>query len=51
VLIGAIVLFVAYFLVTQPEAAADLVRSAWDAVVGFFDAVLAFFTSLFDSSE
>lgn len=47
VLVGAVVLFVAYFLVTNPEGAASIVQSAWGAVVSFFESVLAFVSALF----
>ncbi len=47
-IIGAVILFVVYFLVTNPEGAAGLVEGIWDAIVGFFDAVLEFVGALFD---
>jgi len=46
-IVGAIVLFVVYFLVTNPEGAANLVQGIWDAVVSFFDSVLNFISALF----
>jgi hypothetical protein len=45
--IGAIVLFVAYFLVTNPEGAAAIVEGAWNAVVAFFESILNFISALF----
>jgi hypothetical protein len=36
-----------YFLVTNPEGAANLVTGIWDAVVSFFDSVLNFIAALF----
>lgn len=47
VLVGAGVLFIAYFLVTNPEGAASIVQTAWDAVVSFFESVLDFISALF----
>lgn len=47
VIIGAVVLFVAYFLVTNPEGAASVVQTAWTAVVSFFESVLNFISALF----
>lgn len=46
-IVGAVVLFIAYFLITNPEGAANLVQGAWDAVVSFFESVLDFITALF----
>ena len=48
VIIGAVVLFIAYFLVTNPEGAASIVQSAWEAIVSFFESVLDFISALFD---
>jgi len=47
VVVGAVVLFIAYFLVTNPEGAAGIVRTAWDAVASFFESVLDFISALF----
>jgi hypothetical protein len=47
VIVGVIVLFIVYFLVTNPEGAAGLVQGAWDAIVSFFEAVLDFIGALF----
>jgi cell shape-determining protein MreC len=47
VIVGALVLFIAYFLVTNPEGAASIVESAWDAIVSFFESVLDFISALF----
>jgi cell shape-determining protein MreC len=46
-IVGAIVLFIAYFLVTNPEGAASIVETAWNAVVSFFESVLDFIGALF----
>ncbi len=46
-IVGALVLFVAYFLVTNPEGAASIVQTAWNAVVSFFESVLDFVSALF----
>jgi hypothetical protein len=47
VIVGAIVLFIAYFLVTNPQGAASLVEGAWNAIVSFFESVLDFIAALF----
>lgn len=47
VIVGAVVLFIAYFLVTNPEGAASIVQSAWAAIVSFFESVLDFIGALF----
>jgi len=47
VIVGAVVLFIAYFLVTNPQGAANLVEGAWDAIVSFFESVLDFIGALF----
>jgi cell shape-determining protein MreC len=47
VIVGAVVLFIAYFLVTNPEGAASIVENAWNAVVSFFESVLDFIGALF----
>jgi hypothetical protein len=47
VVVGAVVLFIAYFLVTNPEGAASIVQSAWAAIVSFFESVLDFISALF----
>lgn len=46
-IVGALILFVAYFLVTNPEGAASIVQTAWNAVVSFFESVLDFVSALF----
>jgi hypothetical protein len=38
--------FVVYYLVTQPEGAADAVRGAMDAVVQAVNAIIRFFSAL-----
>ncbi len=40
--------FAVFYLVSQPEGAADAVRGAFDAVVSAFDAVIRFFDALSD---
>ena len=47
VIVGAVVLFIVYFLITNPEGAAEIVQSAWDAIVSFFESVLDFIGALF----
>lgn len=39
--------FVAFYLVTNPENAADLVRSAGSGIASLFDAVIRFLSSVF----
>ena len=46
-IVGALILFVAYFLVTNPGGAASIVQTAWNAVVSFFESVLDFVSALF----
>lgn len=46
-IIGAIVLFIVYFLVTNPTGAASIVEGAWNAVVSFFESILDFISALF----
>jgi hypothetical protein len=46
-LIGALVLFLVYALVTNPEGVAGIVEGAWTAIVTFFQSVLAFISALF----
>jgi hypothetical protein len=41
-----VIAFAAFYLVTQPEGAADAVKTALDWVVGAFDAVVRFFDEL-----
>lgn len=48
VIVVAIVLFIAYFLITNPEGAASIVEGAWNAVVSFFESIGDFITALFD---
>ncbi len=45
--IGIAILFVLFYLVTQPTAAADAVRGATDALVGVFESLTEFFSALF----
>ncbi|MGH3385124.1 MAG: hypothetical protein ACRDO1_11140 [Nocardioidaceae bacterium] len=47
---GAVIIvaaFAAFYVFTQPEAAADAVRGAGDAVFEAFDQVIRFFGRLF----
>ncbi len=47
--LGALVIvFAAFFLLTQPQAAADVVRGAADAIGEVFETVIAFLNALFD---
>ncbi|MBA2560420.1 MAG: hypothetical protein H0V07_11155 [Propionibacteriales bacterium] len=41
-----VVAFGLFYLVTQPEAAANAVRGAFDAVGQAFEAIIAFFNAL-----
>ncbi len=38
--------FAVFYLVSQPEGAADAVRGAFDAVIAAFDAIARFFGAL-----
>jgi hypothetical protein len=40
--------FAAYYLITDPRAAAGAVSGAGSAVASGFEAIITFFTSLFD---
>jgi hypothetical protein len=41
-----IVAFFIFYLISQPESAASLVRTIWDGLLHFFRAVGKFFSSL-----
>jgi hypothetical protein len=43
----AAILLAVWFLVTRPEDAADLVRSAGDLVIDAFEAIVTFITNVF----
>ena len=45
--VGLVVAFALFYLVTQPQGAADAVRGAAAATVVAFDALIKFFTALF----
>ena len=45
--IGLVVAFALFYLVTQPEGAAQSVRGAADAVVVAFNSIIEFITALF----
>lgn len=47
VLTGLVIAFAAYYLVTEPEGAADAVSGAGEAVADAFDSIVTFFTELF----
>lgn len=47
VLIGLVVAFALFYLVTQPVGAADAIKGAADAVGVAFEALIAFLTALF----
>jgi hypothetical protein len=46
-LVGVVVAFAAFYLLTQPQGAADVVRGAGAVVGDAFHAVIAFITALF----
>jgi hypothetical protein len=46
-LVGLVVAFALFYLVTQPQGAADAVRGAASAVMVAFDSLIKFFTALF----
>lgn len=48
VLLGLVIAFVVYYLVSEPVNAADAVRGAVSAVGGAFESIVAFFSRLFD---
>ena len=45
--IGVAVLFVLFYMVTQPAAAAGAVRGATDALFTAFESLIEFFAALF----
>ncbi len=45
--VGLVVAFALFYLVTQPQAAATAVRGAAGAVLVAFDSLIKFFTALF----
>jgi hypothetical protein len=46
-LVGVVVAFAAFYLLTQPQGAADVVRGAGGVVGDAFNAVIEFITALF----
>lgn len=48
VVIGIAVLFVLFYVLTQPAGAADAVRGALDALFVAFDSVIEFVSALFE---
>jgi hypothetical protein len=47
VLAALAIAFVAYYLITEPQAAADAVSAAASALVSAFNSIITFFTELF----
>ena len=47
VLAALAIAFLAYYLITQPQAAADAVSAAAAAIVSAFNSIITFFTELF----
>lgn len=47
-IVAAVVLFVGYFLVTQPAGAANVVQDMWDMIIGLFDGIADFIRELFE---
>jgi hypothetical protein len=47
VLVGLVIAFAAFYLLTQPEGAADAVKGAAAAVGNGFESLIAFITALF----
>lgn len=48
VIVAAVVLFLGYFLITQPENAAGIVEQMWGVLVGLFDGIVNFIGELFN---
>lgn len=46
VLVGVVVVFALFYLMTQPAAAADVVRGAADTVGNVFESVITFLDAL-----
>ena len=46
ILIWIVVVFLIYAVVTNPDRAAEVVRSIWDFVYGAFSGLAAFFENL-----
>ena len=46
-MVGLVVAFALFYLVTQPQGAAEAVRGAADAVKMAFESIIAFITALF----
>ncbi|MDQ3615752.1 MAG: hypothetical protein M3393_03845 [Actinomycetota bacterium] len=47
VLAGLAILFVVFFVFTQPQAAADVVKATFELVSNVFDTVIEFLNALF----
>ncbi|HEU4489666.1 MAG TPA: hypothetical protein VFR74_02245 [Jiangellales bacterium] len=47
VLAALAIAFLAYYLITQPQAAADAVSAAAAAIVSAFNSIITFFSELF----
>ena len=47
VLAALAIAFVAYYLITEPQGAADAVSAAASAIVSAFNSIITFFTELF----
>lgn len=45
-IIGLLILFVGYVVVTDPRGAANVVENVWNVIVSFFDGVVTFFVTL-----
>lgn len=48
VLLVVVIVFAGFFLMTQPAAAADVVRGVADAIGNVFQTVIEFLNALFD---
>ena len=47
VLAGLAILFVVFFVFTQPQAAADVIKATFELVSNVFDTVIEFLNALF----
>lgn len=47
VLVGLVIAFAAFYLLTQPAGAADAIKGAASAVGDAFESIIAFLTALF----
>lgn len=46
VILWAVVIFLLFFIVTQPSQAANITRTIWDAIVNIFHGISDFISSL-----